>query len=73
MQRDEGVDESIDERIGNDRIAERVYVREDLGSCLVGRLRKRWIGSTTDCFYKEVSVLRKQGEWCMIEMNCRGL
>ena len=49
----QGLDEKIDEgvlrwfghveRIENDRIAKRVYVRECAGSCSLGRPRKRWM------------------------------
>ena len=54
-----GVDEKIDEgvltwfghveRVENDRIATRVYVRECAGSRSVGRPRKRWIDTMKDC------------------------
>ena len=36
------------ERMANDRIAKRVYVRECVGSRLVDRPRKRWIDSVND-------------------------
>ena len=54
-----GVDERIDEsalrwlghveRVGKDRIAKRVYVRECSGSHSVDRLRKRWIDTVEEC------------------------
>ena len=57
-----GVDENIDEgvlrwfghveRMGNDRIVKRVYVREYTDSLLVGRPRKRWIDTVNDCLKK---------------------
>ena len=54
-----GVDERIDEgwfshveRMENDRIAKRIYVGECGGSCSVGRLHNRWIGTMKDCLKK---------------------
>ena len=56
------VDERIDEgvlwwfgymdRMENDRIAERVYVRECAGSLSLGRPRKRWIDTVKECLRK---------------------
>ena len=36
----------------NDRIAKRVYVGEFASSHSVGRLRKRWIDTVKDCFWR---------------------
>ena len=57
-----GVDEKIDEvvlrwfghaeRIENDRIAKRVYVRMCVGNRSVGRPRKRWIDTVKECLKK---------------------
>ena len=40
------------ERMKNDRIAKRVYVRAYAGSRSLGRPRKRWIGTVNDCLRK---------------------
>ena len=37
------------ERMGNDRIAKRVYVVGCMGSCLVGQLWKRWNDEVNEC------------------------
>ena len=42
------------ERMGNDRIDKRVYVRECMGSRLMGRSRKKWIDSANVCLKKKV-------------------
>ena len=57
-----GVDERIDKTVfrwfghieimENDRIANRMYVRVCLGSCLVVRQQKRWIDSLNDSLKK---------------------
>ena len=57
-----GVDERIDEsvlrlfghveRMEKDKIAKGVYVRECVGSCSVGRPRKRWIYTVKECLRK---------------------
>ena len=54
-----GVDKRIDEGVPrwfgiveNDMIAKRVYVEECAGSCLVGRLRKRWTDTMKACLRK---------------------
>ena len=44
------------ERIGNVMISNRVYVEKCVGSCLVGRLRKRWTENG------EVWMLGKEGK-----------
>ena len=54
-----GLDEKVDEgvlrwfghveRMENDRIAKRVYVRKCAGSLSVGRPRKRWIDTVKEC------------------------
>ena len=41
------------ERMENDRIAMRVYVRECAGSRSVGRLRKRWTDTVKECLKKK--------------------
>ena len=54
----EKIDEGVllwfdhEERMENDRIANRVYVGECAGSCSVGRPRKRWIDTVNDCLKK---------------------
>ena len=58
----EGVEARIDEgvllwfghaeRMKNDRIAKRVYIRECAGSRSVGRLRKKWIDTVKECLKK---------------------
>ena len=56
---DKGLDESVlrwfgyIERMLNDGVATRVYVREGVGSRLVGRLRKWWIDSVKECLKKK--------------------
>ena len=40
------------ERMGNDRIAERVYVGECVGISLEGRPWRRWTDSVNDCLKK---------------------
>ena len=50
----------------NGNIVKRVHVGECMGSRSIGRPRKRWIDSVSDCLKKEVWMLCKQGEWCMI-------
>ena len=40
------------ERIGNDRIAKRVYLWEFAGSHSLGRPRKRWNDNVKDCLKK---------------------
>ena len=40
------------DRMENDRIAKRLYVRECAGSRSAGRPRKRWIDSVKDCLKK---------------------
>ena len=57
-----GLDEKIDEgvlrwlghveRMGNDRIAKRVYVGERAGSTSVGRPKMRWIDTLKECLRK---------------------
>ena len=47
------------ERIGNNMIAKKIYVRECAGSCSVGQLRKRCIDVVKD----------KQEEWCVRGVN----
>ena len=37
------------ERMGNDRIAKRVYVGEFIGNCLISQLWKKHINSVNDC------------------------
>ena len=54
-----GLDEKVDEgvlrwyghveRMENDRIAKRVYVRKCAGSRSIGRPRKRWIDTVKEC------------------------
>ena len=39
-------------RMGNDRIAKRVYVEICVGSCLVGLLLRQWIDSVNYLFKK---------------------
>ena len=47
------------ERIGNDRIAKRVYIGECTGSHSVGRRRKRWIDTVKDCLKKKGLSVRQ--------------
>ena len=64
-----GVDERIDEgvlrwfghveRMENDRIAKRSYVRECAGSRSVGRLQKRCIDTVKDCLKKRGLEVRQ--------------
>ena len=61
------------ERMENDRIAKRVYVRECAGSHSVVRLRKRGIDTVKDCLKKRLWMSGKQGLWCMIRMYGWGL
>ena len=79
-----GIDERVDKfflhwfghvkRMENDRIAKRLYVGECADSHSVGRPQKRWIDTVKDCFKKELGCqTNKQGEWCRIEVNSRGL
>ena len=55
---DENIDEGVlrwfghVERIGNDRIAKRVYVGECAGIRSVGRPRKRWTDAVMNCLKK---------------------
>ena len=48
---DEGVLRSFGhvDRMESDRVAKRFYVRECGGSRSMGRLRKRWIDTVSDC------------------------
>ena len=57
------------ERMENDRIAKRVYVGECVGSCSVGRQRKRWIDAVKESLRKEVWTSVKLREWCRIGVN----
>ena len=40
------------ENMERNRIAKRIYVGECAGSCSVGRLQKRWIGTMKECLKK---------------------
>ena len=60
------------ERMENDRIDKKVYVRECVGSSLVSRPWKRWMDTEKECL-KEVWMSGKQGEWWMIRVNPRRL
>ena len=56
----------------SDRIAKRLYV----GECSEGQPRKEeGMDTVKDCLKKkrEVWLSGKQGEWCMIGVNCGGL
>ena len=64
----------------NDRIAKRGYVGECVGSCSVGKLRKRWIDTVKVCLRKrglDVRQARKmvqdRSEWQGFEGKCMGL
>ena len=46
-----------------------MYEGACVGIHLVGLPRKRWIYIVNDCLTKEVWVLGKQREWCMIAVN----
>ena len=60
------------EKMEKKRIANRVYVGEYTGSRSVGSPRKRWIDSMNDCLKKR-GLDARQGRWCMIGLNSRGL
>ena len=77
-----GNDERIDnvlqwfghaERMEKDRVAKRVYVGDCAGSHSVDRPQMRWIDTVKDCSRKRGWMLGKQGEWCRLGMNGRGL
>ena len=74
----EWVDERIDERVlrwfghvermKNDRIAKRVYAGERVGTRLVGKPQKRWIGTVKECLRKRGLDIRqarrmKESDW----------
>ena len=64
-----GVDKNIDkgvfrcfdhgERMENNRIAKRIYVRECAGSRSAGRPRKRWINTVKNCLKKRCLDVRQ--------------
>ena len=49
------------ERMENDRIAKRVYVRECASSHSVGRSRKSWIDIVKDCLSKRGLNVKENG------------
>ena len=51
-----------------DRIGKRVYAGECVGSCLIGRPRKRWIDSMNDCLNKKALNVGQAGKM-MYERN----
>ena len=60
--------------MGNNRIAKRVYVGKYIISFMVVSSQKMWTDSVNDCLKKnELWIFHKQGEWCMIEINDKGL
>ena len=63
------------ERMENDKIAKRDYLRECVRSHSTGQLRKEEFDWYCEGMFKkgEVWMSDKQGEWCMIGMNGRGL
>ena len=76
---DEKIDESVlqqfgyVERVENDRIAKRAYIRKFVSSSSVGWLWERLIDILRTVLKKEVWMSVKQGEWCMIGVNGKGL
>ena len=87
MRNGERVDERIEEdvlywfihveRMENDWIAKRLYVREFTASSSAGQPRKEELKRYREGLFKkkerEVWMSGKQGEWCMIGVNGRGL
>ena len=75
---DERNDESVhDERRERDRIANKIFVVECVGSSSVGRPRKRGINTVKECLRKRCFMSGKEGEWSTIGVNgrdlCRGM
>ena len=62
------------ERMENNKIARRVYVGKCAGSPPVDRLEKSWINTVKEYLKKKkVWLSGKQGKWCVIRMNGRGV
>ena len=60
------------ERMEKDRTAKRVYVRERIGSCSIGRLRKRWIDTVKDFLRKRGLDVRQARRMVKDRSECRG-
>ena len=60
------------EKMGNDRLAKRVYVGECAGSHSVGRPRKRWIDTLKDCLKKRGFDVRQARRMAQNRSEWRG-
>ena len=60
------------EKMGNDRLAKRVYVGECAGSHSVGRPRKRWIDTMKDCLKKRGFDVRQARRMAQNRSEWRG-
>ena len=77
-----GLDERIDEgilrcfshveRIEKERITKRVYVGKCAGSCLVGRLWKRWLDTVKGCLQKRFLDVRQARRMVQDRIEWRG-